>query len=228
MTNIKCIAFDLDDTLIDTSGLLVPEASRQACEAMKKLGLNCSLQECMSWREKLAKEMSHREIFLEIAKKYNHGGIENMAAAGIQTFYNPDIPKSLPLLPGAQTTLEYCLGEGYTLYLVTSGSPEAQRRKVKAAGLDDIFKKVYTLDGFKGEKKRIAFQDILKNEPINPRELLSVGNRLFEEIRQAKQLGATTCYFRYGEHVGEVPQVSEDHADYIVGSHEEFLKVFEN
>lgn len=221
----KCIAFDLDDTLIDTSGLLVPEASRQACEAMKKLGLRCSVEECMTWREKLAKEMSHREIFLEIARKYNPSPVDKMATAGIQTFYNPDIPNFLPLLPGAQTTLEYCLSNNYTLFLVTSGSPETQRKKVKAAGIQDLFKKIYTLDGFKGEKKRLAFQDILKNEPIRPVELLSVGNRLFEEIRQAKQLGATTCYFRYGEHVGEMPQVPEDHADYIAESHEEFLKV---
>src|SRR5437868_2600280 len=101
MKQIRCLAFDLDDTLLDTSGLLVPAAARQACEAMKKLGLNCSTEECLRWREKLAKEMSHREIFLEIARKYNHGNIDSMAAKGIEKFYNPEIPSALPLLPGA-------------------------------------------------------------------------------------------------------------------------------
>ena len=224
MTEIKCIAFDLDDTLIDTSGLLVPEASRQACEAMKNLGLKCSLEECLQWREKLAKEMSHKEIFLEIAHKYNSGDIHPIATAGVQNFYNPEIPAKLPLLEGGKSSLEY-LSKKYTLFLVTSGSPETQMRKVKAAGIESYFKKIYTLDGFKGEKKRLAFQDILENEPIKSSQLLSVGNRLYEEIRQAKQLGATTCYFKYGEHVGEVPQVKEDYPDYTALSHEEFLKV---
>src|SRR3954469_15193475 len=106
MTDIRCIAFDLDDTLIDTSGLLVPEAARQACQAMKNFGLKCSLEECLRWREKLAKEMSHREIFLEIARKYNAGDIHPMATAGIQSFYNPTVPDKLPLLEGAKSNLE--------------------------------------------------------------------------------------------------------------------------
>lgn len=224
MMEIHSIAFDLDDTLIDTSGLLVPEAARQACEAMKRLGLKCSLEECLQWREKLAKEMSHKEIFLEIARKYNSGDIHPMANSGVQSFYNPTIPAKLPLLDGARSSLE-TLAKKYTLFLVTSGAPETQKRKIAAAGIGHFFKKAYTLDGFKGEKKRQAFQDILESESIRPSQLLSVGNRLFEEIRQAKQLGAMTCYFKYGEHVGEIPQVSEDHPDYTVLSHEELLKV---
>jgi putative hydrolase of the HAD superfamily len=107
MMDIRCIAFDLDDTLIDTSGLLVPEAARQACQSMKQLGLKCSLEECLQWREKLAKEMSHREIFLEIARKYNSGDIQPIATAGIQNFYNPDIPAKLPLLVGGKSSLDY-------------------------------------------------------------------------------------------------------------------------
>lgn len=222
---LKCIAFDLDDTLIDTSGLLVPVASQQACQAMKSLGLNCSMEECERWREKLAKEMSHREIFLEIARKYNSGNIDAIAAAGIQNFYSPQIPDRLPLLEGAKNSLEI-LQDKYTLFLVTSGLVATQRKKVAATGIEGYFKKIYVLDGFKGEKKRIAFQDILQTEKLQPRELLSIGNRLYEEIRQAKQLGAHTCYFKYGEHVGEIPLVPEDHPDYTVLNHQELLKVY--
>ena len=222
MKKIKCLAFDLDDTLLDTSGLLLPMASLQACETMVAQGLQCSTEECMQWRAKLAKEMSHREIFLEIARRFNSGDIQPLARAGIESFYNPEIPKNLPLLPFALDNLK-TLAAQYTLFLVTSGAPTTQNKKVDAAGLRSFFKKIYTLDGFKGEKKRSAFEDIIASEKINSSELLSIGNRLFEEIRQAKQLGGQTCYFKYGEHVGEIPQVPEDHADFTVLSHRELI-----
>ncbi len=230
MKKLKCLAFDLDDTLLDTSGILLPKASLQACETMISLGLNCTTDQCLQWRSQLAKEMSHREIFLEIAKKFGcrpdsrweSQDIQPMARAGIDSFYNPDIPKNLPLLPFALENL-MTLSKTYTLFLVTSGAPLTQNKKVDAAGVRGFFKKVYTLDGFKGEKKRSAFENIITSEKINPDQLLSIGNRLFEEIRQAKQLGGQTCYFKYGDHVGEVPQVPEDHADFTVLSHQELI-----
>jgi putative hydrolase of the HAD superfamily len=222
MTKVRCIAFDLDDTLIDTSGLLLPQASSQACAAMKKLGLNCSMEECLRCRAELAKQMSHREIFLEIARKYNTGDIHDLAQAGIKSFYNPQIPFHLPLLSKAMENLQ-SLSKNYALFLVTSGAPETQRKKIDAAGIKSFFKKCYTLNGFKGEKKRSAFEDIIQSENIQPAELISIGNRIFEEIRQAKQLGAQTCYFKYGEHVGEEPEVAEDHADFTVLSHQELI-----
>ncbi|MCX7978019.1 MAG: HAD hydrolase-like protein, partial [Bdellovibrionaceae bacterium] len=47
-------------------------------------------------------------------------------------------------------------------------------------------------------------------------KLLAVGNRLSQEIRLAKRLGAQTCYMKYGEHVGEIPRLPEDHPDYTI------------
>ncbi len=224
MKKIKCLAFDLDDTLVDTSGLLLPIASRKACETMVAQGLNCSTEECLEWRTKLAREMSHRELFLEIARHFNSGDIQPMARAGIESFYNPDIPAHLPLLPLALENLNV-LKKNYTLFLVTSGAPTTQNKKIDAAGLRPFFKKIYTLDGFKGEKKRSAFENIIQSEKILPSELLSIGNRLFEEIRQAKQLGGKTCYFKYGDHVGEIPQVPEDQPDFTVLSHQELISI---
>lgn len=48
MAAIKCIAFDLDDTLVDTSQLLVPLAARQACEAMINNGVKGDIDTCLA------------------------------------------------------------------------------------------------------------------------------------------------------------------------------------
>lgn len=220
---IRAIAIDLDDTLLDTSGLLVPAASRNACHEMIRLGLQCSLEECLQAREELALHHSHREIFPLIAKKYHAPDQAAAAQAGIFQFYHhPNLPARLPLMEGADEVLTTLAGR-YRLYLVTAGIPEAQMRKIQAAGLHERFVEIFTVDNFKGARKKAAFESILVRENLHPSQLLSIGNRLREEIRQAKECGAQTCYFEYGEHVGEIAQKPEDKPDFIIRHWKDFI-----
>lgn len=224
MTKYKSIAFDLDDTLLDTSGLLVPMAARRACEAMISAGLRCELNECLQMRHDLASSLSHTEIFTQIL---NHFGTNQKGKAihdALEEFYNPFIPESLPLLPGSLENL-VSLKSRYNLFLVTMGSHETQAKKIKALDIEKHFKKIYILNGFIGEKKDSAFRHILTSEGHHPHELLSIGNRLSSEIRDGKKVGATTCYFAYGEHIGEKPIFPEDHPDFTVSHHKDLIPI---
>lgn len=222
MSSIRVIAFDLDDTLIDTSGSLVPIAARRACEGMIAAGLNCSLETCLDLRKKWSVDVSHREIFRRIAQLHGSDNIENLRQIGIQEFYNPPLPDQLPLMPGALDVLHY-LQHKYVLYLVTTGVPQTQERKIKATNCQHIFKHTYIVNNTIGEKKSSAFADIIKREGIQPNELLAIGNRLSQEIRFAKTIGGKTCYFAYGEHVGELPQQPEDYPDFTVHHFDEIV-----
>jgi putative hydrolase of the HAD superfamily len=219
---IKAIAFDLDDTLIDTSGILVPLASKFAYEAMRSRGLQANFEIFEEERRFGALFMSHQLIFQKIAEKYAEHSILEIAAAGVQAFYNPIIPEKLPLLPGALENLD-SLQAKYPLFLVTSGSVPTQNRKVRSANVNHYFKKIYTLDGFKKERKQSAFTDILSSLNLQPEELLSIGNRLSQEIHDAKELGCKTCYFRYGEHVGEAARNQFEIPDFSVENHQELI-----
>lgn len=221
---IKAIAFDLDDTLIDTTHVLVPIASRAAFEAMAKFGLSTTFEVFENERRIGALSMSHQKIFRTIAEKHGDPFHEDQVQAGIDNFYNPPLPSNLALLPGALEGLEI-LKKRYSLFLVTSGAIPTQKEKVKRAGIEHYFKKMYFLDSFKKERKRIAFSDILQMLNIQPHELLAIGNRLSQEIRDAKELGCITCYFKYGEHVGEVAQDHFEHPDFTIHQHSEFLPV---
>lgn len=221
--NLKCIAFDLDDTLIDTSNLLVPIASQQACSEMRRQGLNCSMEICLQERKELAQHFNHREIFRKIAEKYSPQNIESLTDVGIQNFYNPQLPTVIPPMDGALEVLKY-LQPKYQLFLVTTGAIETQEKKIKAFQYHHLFKKVFIFNSFKNEKKDVAFKEIIQSEKIQPQQLLSIGNRLYQEIRLAKKLGAQTCYFAYGEHVGEKPIEPADHPDYTVYSHRELIQ----
>lgn len=222
MTKYKSIAFDLDDTLLDTSGLLVPMAARRACEAMIAAGLRCEMDECLRMRHDLASSFSHTEIFTQILNRYGTNQQGKAIHDALEEFYNPQVPETLPLLPGSLENLEK-LKLRYNLFLVTMGSHETQVKKIKALGIEGHFKKIYILNGFIGEKKDSAFKHILDSEGHHPQELLSIGNRLSSEIRDGKRLGATTCYFAYGEHIGEKPQFPEDHPDFTVSHHKDLI-----
>lgn len=222
MSTLKSIAFDLDDTLLDTSSLLVPLASQRACEAMINAGVCISLEECMRLRHEWAPNLSHTEIFTKIVNQYGTNTPGKAVHDALEQFYNPEVPAVLPLMAGATENLIH-LKEQYNLYLVTMGSHDAQVQKIKALGIEKFFKKIYILNGFIGEKKEFAFRDILSTEGHSPAELLSIGNRLSSEIRDAKKLGATTCYFAHGEHVGEEEVYPEDHPDHTIQYHKDLI-----
>lgn len=222
MAETKVIAFDLDDTLLDTSGLLIPLASQRACEAMIAAGVNCTLEQCLIDRHHMSPSHSHTEIFTTIANKYGTNQMGKAVHDALERFYNPEIPMALPLLAGAIENLQE-LKKKYKLYLVTMGSPEAQKNKIRALNIDTLFHGIYILNGFIGERKEMAFLDIIEREFILPEELLSIGNRLSSEIRDAKRCGGRTCYFAHGEHVGETPQFPEDHPDFTVQHHKELI-----
>jgi putative hydrolase of the HAD superfamily len=222
MTKVKCIAFDLDDTLVDTSLILVPMAARRACLAMLENGVQSDIDSCLEWRAARPASLSHKEIFSGFIARYGSPTPDVALQAAMKAFYNPEVPPRLPLMEGAEENLRL-LKARYKLFLVTSGEPDAQMKKVEALGIKKIFDKIYLINNFKDESKQTAFEDILLREKISPQELLSVGNRLSQEIRYAKICGAQTCYFCHGEHIGEQPERREDYPDVTIYKHAELI-----
>lgn len=219
---IKAVAFDLDDTLIDTHRRLVPAAAREACEKMIAAGLKATLEQCLNRRSEWALTRSHRDIFRLIAEEFHAPNAAELGELGARAFYNPKIPRPLPLIEGADEVLNSLSGR-YKLFLVTIGNPQAQRLKIEAAGLQARFDDTVILDGFKGENKRQAFQTLLARHGLEPAQLLAVGNRRSQEIRAAKFCGARTCFFKFGEYAEEKPVQPEDHADWTIENWKDFL-----
>jgi putative hydrolase of the HAD superfamily len=218
----RAIAFDLDDTLLDTTNLIVPHSVQESYRILIAGGIEINAAEMEKIREEKIKSTSHREIFKALAEQYH---LKNPAALdrAIEAFYTPQVPPSLPLLPDAVENLAY-LKDHYSLYLVTSGQFQTQSNKIRSMGIKSYFRDIYIIDGMRFKKKREAFLDIIEREKISPQQLLSVGNRLASEIRDGKIVGAQTCYFCYGEHVGEKPEQAEDHPDYTVFRHSEIIR----
>lgn len=200
---IKAIAIDLDDTLLDTSGLLAPRATQDAFVYLINNGLRLSLEECEAQRIELIKTISHRDAFEKMAAEFGDEKTKKVVPETIRLFYEPLIPPQLPLLEGARENLDY-LKTRYSLFMVTAGTENAQLNKIKALGIEQDFRKIYVVNSLLKHRKKAAFTDIVGSLNIRAEELLCIGNSISSEIKDAIEINAQACYFEYGENRGEI------------------------
>ncbi len=219
---IRAIAFDLDDTLMDTTGILVPDAAKNAFQILIDAGLRLTLDECEKKRTQLIKSISHKDVFSKLA--HEHGMQKTVAVLNLanKAFYEPELPPFLPLLDGALENIQI-LKKKYSLYIVTAGYQSAQNSKVKALGVFEHFKKIFVVNSLEKERKITSFQTILELEDLKPEELLCIGNSLSSEIRDAKKLGALACYFEFGEDRGAVSTDPKEKPDFHVQHHKALI-----
>ena len=171
---IRAIAFDLDDTLVNTSGILAPKATLDAFNILKNNGLTLSHEECERIRVEMIRSASHKDVFHFLAN--NHGTEETQSAlpSAVDAFYSPLLPEYLPLLPGALDNLKY-LQPKYALYVVTAGFDVAQKDKIKSLGIKKFFKQIFVINSMAKERKKDSFLKILEMEKLKPHELLCIG-----------------------------------------------------
>ncbi|MBC7421444.1 MAG: HAD family hydrolase [Bdellovibrio sp.] len=219
---IKAIAFDLDDTLLDTTGLLVPKASAEAFSVLIKAGLKLTLEECEKFRLEMIKETSHKEVFEKLASQYGTPETKLASTEAVRLFYEPNLPDQLPLLKGARENLDY-LKKKYKLFLVTAGADQAQKQKAVALGVTNDFERIYVVNSLDKKRKKAVFEDILQQGNYQPENLLCIGNSLSSEIYDALQIGAKACYFEFGENRGYLVTDPRYKPDFHIRTHAELI-----
>lgn len=220
---IKAIAIDLDDTLLDTSGLLAPKATEDAFTYLIKNGLQLDLAQCEQRRIELIKSISHREVFEILARQYGNEKTLAILPDVIKLFYDPTLPEKLPLMEGARENLDY-LKSRYQLYLVTAGTEAAQLQKAVSLGITQDFKKIFVVNSLLKKRKKDSFLEIIQSEHIEPSELLCIGNSISSEITDALNIGATACYFEFGEDRGDINKLPRQ-PHYRIKHHKELIPV---
>ena len=218
----KQLIFDLDDTLLDTSGQLIPKASEEACLAMVQAGLNTSEAECMKEKARFISANPRHALYHHLV---NHFGLrqdckftrEEVKAIGARTFYQRDVNPNICLFGGARELL-LRLKSKYQLHLVTSGNPATQMSKIAILKLESLFSSIHIADSNMAERKLLSFQKILSTTNADPRKCLSIGNRLNSEIADSKQLGMKTCWIRFGEDSHLEPTTPLEQPDFLFES----------
>ncbi|MDN3508512.1 MAG: HAD family hydrolase [Candidatus Neptunochlamydia sp.] len=194
------IIFDLDDTLIDTSGSILPDVLKNALIAMEGVGLSMASFN-RSYDELLRLNTFHvssgeaiRE-FLEI----NKAPAQCLDVALKAVYESPIFNEPIQPVEDAIEVLEE-LSVSHPLVLVTKGKEKIQREKMKRAGIStQFFTKLYFCTD--GDKKKI-YQKVSEEMGISPLNALVCGDRISIDLTPAKELGYKTVQLKWGRGLG--------------------------
>ncbi len=195
----RAVLLDLDDTLLDTAGLLLGPARLEAGAAMVAAGLPGTAAEAAAGLARLAGERPGGNPFEALAEERGVDPVR-VGIAGWSAFFRRDVPATLPLVDGAREALARWRRAGALLLLVTFGDPATQHAKIVATGVGDLVDAVILEPlGPRADKGR-AFREAVERHGLDPARCIVVGDRPDAEIAAGRALGMRTVRIRRGEH----------------------------
>jgi FMN phosphatase YigB (HAD superfamily) len=215
---IRCVIFDLDDTLYDCFGQRVRAAHRYAAQAMVAAGLKADAETVYRARMRAFRtDPMLRHIDAEVSRYFGAEHPEEISRAAREAYFNCPVGE-LTLFPGSLPLLRFLAKRGVKNFVVSFGEPKTQHAKVRALGLDrePSIEKIYYADRNNVVTKEAAFRKIQKRTRLKPGEILVVGDRPMREIRAGKELGMHTVRLRHGEFKSQVPTGPEEEPDYVI------------
>lgn len=215
---IRCVIFDLDDTLYDCLGQRVRPAHRHAAEAMVAAGLNGTADQVYRARLRAFRvDPMLRHIDAEVIRHFGAADPEAVSRAAHDAYFNCPVGK-LTLFRGTLPLVHHLRKKGVRVFITTFGDVETQHAKVAALGLDQesAIEKIYYADRAKRVTKESAFSQIQGETGIPAEQILVIGDRPMSEIRAAKALGMHTVRLRRGEFASQHPVDSSERADHEI------------
>jgi FMN phosphatase YigB (HAD superfamily) len=224
---IRCVIFDLDDTLYDCLGQRVPVTHRYAAQAMVAAGLKADAEAVYRARMRAFRtDPMLRYIDAEVTRHFGAEDPEEISRIAREAYFNCPVGK-LTLFPGSLPLLRFLAKCGVRNFIVSFGEPKIQHAKVKALGLDrePSVEKIYFADRNNVLTKEAAFRKIQKRTKLTPPEILIVGDRPAREIRAGKELGMHTARLLHGEFKLQDPVGPEEEPDHVIGKIAEVRKL---
>jgi FMN phosphatase YigB (HAD superfamily) len=224
---IRCVIFDLDDTLYDCLGQRVRVTHRYAAQAMVEAGLKADAEEVYRARMRAFRtDPMLRYIDAEVTRHFGAENPEEISRIAREAYFNCPVGK-LMLFPGSLPLLRFLAKRGVRNFIVSFGEPRIQHAKVKSLGLDrePSVEKIYFADRNNVLTKEAAFRKIQKRTKLMSSEILIVGDRPAREIRAGKELGMHTVRLRHGEFKAQRPIGPEEEPDYVIGKISEVRKL---
>src|SRR5437588_1803664 len=215
---IRCVIFDLDDTLYDCLGQRVRVTHRYAARAMVEAGLKADAEAVYRARMRAFRtDPMLRHIDAEVTRHFGAEDPEAISRIAREAYFNCPVGK-LTLFPGSLPLLRFLARPGIRNFIVSFGEPKIQRAKVKALGLDrePSVEKIYFADRNNVLTKEAAFRKIQKRTRLKSSEILVVGDRPAREIRAGRELGMHTVRLRHGEFKSQEPIGPEEEPDYVI------------
>jgi len=215
---IRCVIFDLDDTLYDSFRQRVRICHRHAAQAMVKAGLKAPVEAVYRSRMRaFRQDPMLRHIDDLVCRQFNADDPEAVSHVAREAYFNCPVSK-LSLFRGTMPLLRFLHKQKMRVFVVSFGEPKIQHAKVKALGLENspLIESILYADRDQLLTKETAFRQIRDATGIPAEEILVVGDRPMREIRAGKELGMRTVRIRHGEFAAQQPVSPEEEADYVV------------
>jgi uncharacterized cofD-like protein len=223
MSRIQGIIFDLDDTLYDCVDYLREAAQRRAAEAMVKAGLPLTMEE--AYQKQITLMQQHGPRFKAFARIAEMHGLGNDFVREIMRAYNKNEVEEIHPFPDVIPTLIELRKMGLKLFLVTSGVYARQERKIKLLGLEGLFDRILINDDDMGTTKEECYIDIMEESGLIAEQLISVGDRIYSEIKICNSLGMTTVQIMHGRFRNLLPSTEMERPDFKVFTVSELFSV---
>ncbi|GAB5412102.1 MAG: TIGR02253 family HAD-type hydrolase [Chlamydiales bacterium] len=198
------IVFDLDDTLIDTSGSIIP-----------------SLLRCVT--ENLS-EKSQKQLL-----RINSGAKSSKATLGefCEISDMEEVGTATPSLEKLQTVgnvkeLLRTLALNHDLALVTIGEEELQRSKIMKAEIEThLFSDIIVC-----KEKFSVYKKLLQKHPYSPAQVVVIGDRVDRDLAPAKLLGCKTIHIKWGRGVNFSDR--RGHVDFAISKLDQIIDILHN
>jgi uncharacterized cofD-like protein len=214
---IKTIIFDLDDTLFSTFSQLHLPFLKESLKEMIKEGFKCGLEEGFEELKKISLANPLGDAFKELAEK--HDGDKQIAEIGLQAYKKQDFD-TIVAFPNVNEILKK-LKKRYSLVLLTAGEKDIQEKKINSLGIKDLFDLIILCE----EKTEKEFEKAVAELDLNPKEAISIGNRIDLDIALAKKLGMMTIHLKHGKYSNMIPENDYENADYTLDRFSQALDV---
>ncbi|MBS3904311.1 MAG: HAD family hydrolase [Simkania sp.] len=202
------IIFDLDDTLIDSSGSIIPFQLKRALKLAVRVELPMEdFSSLFSELMEVNRVASSGEVALRNFLN-SYGVSKDLTEQCVEVLGSmPDPELAIEPVEHAKEVLEM-LGH-HQVAIVTIGKEELQLYKLKKAGFDPRFFSKIIVAAEKNKKAHyIALLDEFKQ---NPSETIVIGDRVVVDLAPAKALGCQTVQILRGRGLAELESgVSED------------------
>jgi len=209
----QALLFDLDDTLVDTYGILISPLEAGAAREMR--ALDPTLPPAGELTALLLELRRHHpeEVEEELRRRFPTLGEGVLAARQEQL---AAVPVDRLALPPAVRDLLVSLRRRYQVCLFTTGRRDLQEAKVQRLGLRELCDEIVILDSETEENKEAAIAAFLDRYGYEPGKVWVIGNRLDNEIRAGNRLGIPTVWVRRGEGAGLEPGEETGRPDHVI------------
>jgi len=188
--------FDLDDTLYDESTFV--RSGFQAVANHLAAAYGVPSDDSLVLMLEVLESDGRGRVFDTVAERLGLTG-SDLVADCVEAYRNHE--PSIVLAPGAGEALGRCGDD--PRYLVTDGHPGVQAAKVRALGLEDMFRAVYRTWSYGRDHAKPSlrcFEMICRAEGRDLRELVYVGDDPAKDFVGLNAVGALTVRVLTGRH----------------------------